>query len=86
MECSVRSAEFGVRLLSAENFRQRGNTAPEKPFAIHYSLFATHYLLFANRCRFGSAGTSPSHFISSRVPRPSSRSVSVPCPLSRAPF
>jgi hypothetical protein len=32
---------------------------------------------FATRCRFGSAGASPSHFISSLVPRPTTRFKSV---------
>jgi hypothetical protein len=35
---------------------------------------------------FGSAGASPSHFISSRVPRPSPHSVSVPRPTTLVPF
>ena len=35
--------------------------------------------------KFGSAGASPSHFIPSLVPRPTTRSVSVPCPLSHVP-
>jgi hypothetical protein len=31
--------------------------------------------------KFGSAGASPSQFIPSPVPRPTTRSVSVPCPV-----
>jgi hypothetical protein len=54
---------------------------PEKPFAIRYLLFTIRYSLFATRCRFGSAGASPSQFIPSPVPRPTTRSVSVPCPV-----
>jgi hypothetical protein len=47
------------------------------PLAIRYSL-PFYQSLFAIRCHFGSAGASPSQFISlpSRVPRPSSRSKS----------
>ncbi len=64
-----------VRLLSAEIFRQCGSTALQrKPFANRYSTFAAclssftiRQLLIAIRCRFGSAGASPSRF--APVPR-----------------
>jgi hypothetical protein len=47
------------------------------PLSIRYSL-PFYQSLIAIRCHFGSAGASPSQFISlpSRVPRPSSRSKS----------
>jgi hypothetical protein len=37
-----------------------------KLLATRYSLFAIRYSPFATRCRFGSAGISPSHFLPSR--------------------
>jgi hypothetical protein len=43
---------------------------------MHQSLIASRHSLFTTHCRFGSAGTSPSHFIPSFVPRPSSHSKS----------
>jgi hypothetical protein len=67
------------------------------PSSFHFHLTIRHSPV-TNRCRFtnrqspiavvfGSAGASPSHFISSRVPRPSSHAprpilfpFPVPCP------
>ena len=63
----MRSAECGVQLLGTEIFRQCKGTALQKshpPVANRQSPFAVV---------FGSAGTSPSQFIPSLVPRPTPR-------------
>jgi hypothetical protein len=44
-------------------------------FAIRLSSFTSRQSLIAIRCRFGSAGASPSQFIPSLVPRPRFKSV-----------
>jgi hypothetical protein len=54
---------------SAEALPSR-KTTRHSLFAIRYLPFTIRYSPFAIRCRFGSAGASPSHFIPSRVPRP----------------
>jgi len=56
---------------SAEALPSR-KTTRHSLFASRYLPFTIRYSPFAIRCRFGSAGISPSHFIPSRVPRPSS--------------
>ncbi len=61
-------AEFGVRMLSAENFRQCESTVLQKLLANRYSPLAAV---------FGSARASPPSFSLSRVPCPISRSMGI---------
>jgi hypothetical protein len=78
-ECEVLGAVVKQRNLAAVRKHCPPKKLPvairQSPFAVspvanRQSLFAAHYSLFAIRCRFGSAGASPSQFILPPVPRP----------------
>jgi hypothetical protein len=68
------SARCGVQLLKAEKFLGSARALPSRKkqslIASCYLPFTIRYSPFATRCRFGSAGASPSQFIPSPVPRP----------------
>ena len=73
------SARCEVQFLRAPKFFSavREHCPPEKLLATRHSPFTIRHSPLAIRRRFGSAGASLSHFISSLVPRPTTRFKSV---------
>jgi len=54
-------------------FANRHSLSHQSPIASRYLPLTIRYSPFATRCRFGSAGASPSQIFPSLVPHPSSR-------------